>query len=268
MERTTRTQSPFFRRRYGYTSTRAPKTSTIDPETVSISGIGSARTSDQDHESSIVDKKFSQNNQIDLGTEIISQGLGEAITSISRAPLPFIASTTVRNVKITTPGGVKYDHESGYQISKRADSLSSGCEYTICSNFTRIINSLNLLTANKPSQRQLFSSTTSTEQPELLLPKSELLDSQARPSRDFKRTQKVLRTFSQSNLNADPNAKVSATLKDKPKKISFRPASDYDYYDDGDGIIGKSTSKVITPIRISLINIQLHWFRIYLSRWR
>lgn len=128
-ERTTRTQNPFFRRRYGYTSTpRTLKTSTTEPETV-LSAIGSSRQSDQEHEPSILDKKFSQSNQIDFGTEIINQGLAEAITSISRAPLPFIASTTVRNVKITTPGAVKYDDNSEYQISKRADSLSSGCEY-------------------------------------------------------------------------------------------------------------------------------------------
>lgn len=127
---TTRTQNPFFRRRYGFTSTPKPlKTlSTVGPETASLSGIGNARNSDQEHEPSILDKKFSHNNQIDLGTELINQGLAEAITSISRAPLPFIASTTVRNVKITTPGGVKYDDVSEYQISKRADSLSSGCK--------------------------------------------------------------------------------------------------------------------------------------------
>lgn len=93
----------------------------------------------------------------------------------------------------------------------------------------------------KPSDRQIYSTTIG---PDLLLPKSESDDSQARPSREFKRTQKVIRTFSESNLNADPNAKVTATLKDKPKKIAFRPAADYDYYDDGDSIIGRSASKV------------------------
>lgn len=100
-----------------------------------------------------------------------------------------------------------------------------------------------MLTAIKPLERQRF---VTTVQPELLLPHSEIHDSRARPSRDFKRTQKVIRTFSQSNLNADPNAKVTATLKDKPKKIAFRPAADYDYYDDQDSILSKSTSKVIT----------------------
>lgn len=99
---------------------------------MSISGIGTGRHSDQEHEPSIVDNKFSHNiNQIDLGTEIVNQGgLGEAITSISRAPLPFVASTTVRNVKITSPGTIRFDHddELDYQIAKRADSLSSGCK--------------------------------------------------------------------------------------------------------------------------------------------
>lgn len=131
VENSRRTPNPYFRRRYGYTSTtKSPKTSTIEPETVSVAGIGTARhSSDQDHESSIVERKFSQSNQIDLGTEIINQGLGEAITSISRAPLPFIASSTVRNVKITTPGAIKYNDDSDYQISKRADSPPNGCKY-------------------------------------------------------------------------------------------------------------------------------------------
>lgn len=88
----------------------------------------------------------------------------------------------------------------------------------------------------------IFSTTVGPEL--VLLPKSETDDNQARPSREFKRTQKVIRTFSQSNLNVDPKAKVTASLKDKTKKIAYRPVSDYDYYDDGDSIIGKSTSKV------------------------
>lgn len=142
MENTRRTPNPLFRRRYGYTSTKPPRIATIEPDTVSISGIGTGRHSDQDHEPSILDKKFSHNNQIDLGTEIINQGLGEAITSISRAPLPFVASTTVRNVKITSPGTIKYDDElDEYQIAKRADSLSSGCE---CSFIEMVITFLSL----------------------------------------------------------------------------------------------------------------------------
>lgn len=144
MENTRRTSNPLFRRRYGYTSTRPPRLPTIEPETVSISGIGTGRHSDQDHEPSILDKKFSHNNQIDLGTEIINQGLAEAITSISRAPLPFIASTTVRNVRITSPGTIKYDDEIDYQIAKRADSLSSGCEYIFLSKWPSFSLSLSL----------------------------------------------------------------------------------------------------------------------------
>lgn len=89
--------------------------------------LNSARSSDQDFVPSLVEKKFSQNNQIDIGSEVISQGLAEAITSISRAPLPFV-STTVRHVKITTPGSVRYDDDIDYQISKRADSIPTGSE--------------------------------------------------------------------------------------------------------------------------------------------
>lgn len=130
VENTRRTPNPLFRRRYGYTSTKAPRITTVEPDTVPISGFGNGRHSDQDHEPSIVEKKFSHNNnQIDFGTEIINQGLAEAITSISRAPLPFVPSTTVRNVRITSPGTIRYDDEFNYQIAKRADSLSSGCKY-------------------------------------------------------------------------------------------------------------------------------------------
>lgn len=90
--------------------------------------IEGGRSSDQELEPSLVDKKFSHSNQIDI--DVISQGLAEAITSISRSPLPFV-STTVRHVKITTPGTVKYDDELDYQISKRADSISGGSEFKI-----------------------------------------------------------------------------------------------------------------------------------------
>lgn len=92
--------------------------------------LNSGRSSDQELVPSLVEKKFSQNNQIDIGSEVISQGLAEAITSISRAPLPFV-STTVRHVKITTPGSVRYDDDIDYQISKRADSISTGSEFKI-----------------------------------------------------------------------------------------------------------------------------------------
>lgn len=69
-----------------------------------------------------------------------------------------------------------------------------------------------------------------------------------RPSRDFKRTQRVNRTWTSGtklNSNTDTTAKHTVALKEKPKKIAFRPASDYDYYDEGDvRVIGKSNSKV------------------------
>lgn len=67
-----------------------------------------------------------------------------------------------------------------------------------------------------------------------------------RPSREFTRTQKLLNSFSSINANSNSNGKSVPTSKDKPKlKTAFRPASDYDYYDDGDSVLGKTTSKVI-----------------------
>lgn len=128
-ERTTRTQNVHFRRRFGYTTTPRPSSrqTTVFPETSTIADIVSTRSStDQDIDASIVDRKFS-GNQIDLNTDLSSPGLAEAITSISRAPLPFIVSTTIQNVRLTTPGSVRYDDDFyEYQIAKRADSVASG----------------------------------------------------------------------------------------------------------------------------------------------
>lgn len=88
-----------------------------------------------------------------------------------------------------------------------------------------------------------------TERPETIVPKSEIdQTAHQRPSRDFKRPERVNRTFSSAsklNSNSDSNNKNTAALKEKPKKSAFRPASDYDYYDDGDvRVIGKANSKV------------------------
>lgn len=97
----------------------------------------------------------------------------------------------------------------------------------------------------KPVQQQLIASTTVG--PILLVTTHQYTqDSQARPSREFKRTQKVIRNFNNSNLNSNSKVKTSPALRDKPKKSSFRPATEYDYYDDGDSILDKSTSKVIS----------------------
>lgn len=97
----------------------------------------------------------------------------------------------------------------------------------------------------KPVEQQLIASTTVG--PVLLVTTHEYSrDSQARPSREFKRTQKVIRDFNNSNFNSDQKVKTLPTSKIKPKKSSFRPATEYDYYDDGDSILGKSTSKVIS----------------------
>lgn len=123
---------------------------------------------------------------------------------------------------------------------------------------------MKFLVALKSSQHQV---STTTEPNEVLLSKIESISvstvrpiqstvrpiqsnvrpiqSTVRPSHEHKRTQKLLNSFASININTNPNGKSVPNSKDKPKlKSAFRPASDYDYYDDGDSVIGKSTTKV------------------------
>lgn len=107
---------------------------------------------------------------------------------------------------------------------------------------------LRIFVAEKSIQRRP-SIAAATERPEIIVPKSEVdQTAHQRPSRDFKRPERVNRTFSSAtklNSNTDANAKPADAQKEKPKKSAFRPASDYDYYDDGDvRVIGKANSKV------------------------
>lgn len=131
VDTTTRTPYPHFRRRYGYTSTTARTRQPITTTTTSTE-LPRTRNSDQEIESSIVETKFlnSRLNQIEAASEPFDEGIAEAITKISRAPLPFSApATTVRGVKITTPGSAKYDTEFEYQITKRSDLLATSSKF-------------------------------------------------------------------------------------------------------------------------------------------
>lgn len=250
-ERPSRPPNPYFRRRFGYTSSTKPPTITVPNDARRTEYRATTPHTDQELEPSILDNKFinSRFNQIELVGEPLGEGVAEAITTISRAPLPFTGSTTVRHVKITTPGSIKYDDEFDYQITKRADLLtttSEQCRHLSIQHFFYFKQ--NSFSAEKSVQRRP-SVTVATERPEINVPKSEI-DSTAhqRPSRDFKRPERVNRTFSSAtklNSNSDTSAKQIDAFKEKPKKSAFRPASDYDYYDDGDvRIIGKANSKV------------------------
>lgn len=130
-ERPSRTPNPYFRRRFGYTSTTRAPTTTLSGDVRRSENRGTTPHSDQELEPSILDKKFvnSRLNQIELVGEPLGDGVAEAITTISRAPLPFVGSTTVRHVNITTPGSIKYDEEFDYQITKRADLLTTTSEF-------------------------------------------------------------------------------------------------------------------------------------------
>lgn len=76
---------------------------------------------------------------------------------------------------------------------------------------------------------------------EIILPKSEI-DQTAhdRLSREFRR-QRVQNTF---NTTKNLNSNIQPD-KPKRKKTSFKPITDYEYYDDGnDSVIDKSNTKV------------------------
>lgn len=105
-----------FRRRYGYTTT-----TTKTPKLAELRSIPHLNT-DQELEPSIVDKKFIS-TRFDKKSDIFADGVAEAITTISKAPLPYSASTTVRNVKITTPGTTFFADDSNYSITRRSDTL-------------------------------------------------------------------------------------------------------------------------------------------------
>lgn len=111
---------PLFRRRFGYvtsTTTKYPKTS----EGRSTDLLNT----DQELESSLVDKKFIS-TRFNHNSDFFADGVAEAITTISRAPLPFSGpTTTVRNVKITTPGSSVFSDDFRYPITRRSDILSS-----------------------------------------------------------------------------------------------------------------------------------------------
>lgn len=123
-----RTTKPLFRRRFGYTTTTA-ETTTI-PKISEPRGLASFGT-DQELESSLVDKKIIT-TRFNHNTDIFSDGVAEAITTISKAPLPFSGSTTtLRNVKITTPDSEYYADDSIFPITRRSDTLSTSSSETM-----------------------------------------------------------------------------------------------------------------------------------------
>lgn len=92
------------------------------------------------------------------------------------------------------------------------------------------------------AERTTQSPLADPEHSELILPKSEVDPTvHDRSSREFRR-QRLQKAFN-ATRNLNSNAE-----RDKPprKKTSFRPASDYEYYDDADdSVIDKTNTKVM-----------------------
>lgn len=93
----TRTTFPFFRRRFGYTSTtRRPKTT--EPSSAGDKHYYDEKQlsdSDQNISPSIQENKFTNSRFNQIG-ENLNDGIVEAITTISKAPLPVLITSTAK----------------------------------------------------------------------------------------------------------------------------------------------------------------------------
>lgn len=120
----TRTTKTLFRRRFGTTTAHTTTIETTKiPRTSEPRNLASLN-SDQELEPSLVDKKFISTRHNNHNTDLLAEGVAEAITTISRAPLPFSGSaTTLRNVKISTPSSNYYADDTIFPITRRSDTI-------------------------------------------------------------------------------------------------------------------------------------------------
>jgi len=212
----TRTAKPLFRRRFGYTSTttKLPKSSNAK----------SIVNTDQELEPSLVEKKF-VSTRYNHNSDIFSDGVAEAITTISKAPLPYSGSTTIRNVKITTPGSSYLIDKSDFSIATRSDILATS---------SKRVNEQRANDQRANDQREISTITLSPI----------YRDSPGYrpvPIQNYERPGRLLKQRPQEFRN---NALKVHAVKEIPKQ-SFRSVDEYDYYDEGDvRIVGKANSKV------------------------
>lgn len=92
-----KTTNKFFRRRFNYFSTttkQPPKNTTTTTESSVEDDRNRYNNADQKIEPSILDTKFINNRFNQIGENIKDDGLIEAITTISKAPLPVSISST------------------------------------------------------------------------------------------------------------------------------------------------------------------------------
>lgn len=242
----TKTTFPQFRRRYGYTSTTR-RTTTDSPADINYYDDKLLSDSDQHLEPSIQDNKFTNTRFNQIG-ENLNDGVVEAITSISRAPLPILITSTAKYTNLNFHNASLDNGFNGFkdtgskQITRKMDISTSKSymqlTFTVPSslNFSAQLNFAERTATRKP---QIFTTSTTTIAAPL-------------PARDFvhRRRPQPFQRRQRLDFDVEPTEPTQIlTVNNKNK-----PAFDYDYYDDEDlRVVGKHNSKVKQKITYSSI---------------
>lgn len=117
-----RTPNPLFRRRFGYSAStrRSIITTTAEPVTERIvlpvvDNIDRYSNEDQEIEPSFQDSKFTKTRYNQIG-EVLTDDVVEAITSLSRAPVPVMITSTSKYGRIT--------QHHGYDVTDQEETTS------------------------------------------------------------------------------------------------------------------------------------------------
>lgn len=116
-----RTPNPLFRRRFGYSAStrRSITTTTADPVTErtalpAVDNIDRSSNEDQEIEPSFQDSKFTKTRYNQIG-EVLTDDVVEAITSLSRAPVPVMITSTSKYGRFT---------HHGYDVTEEEETTS------------------------------------------------------------------------------------------------------------------------------------------------
>lgn len=116
-----RTPNPLFRRRFGYSAStrRSITTTTADPVTeriilTAVDNIDRSSSEDQEIEPSFQDSKFTKTRYNQIG-EVLTDDVVEAITSLSRAPVPVMITSTSKYGRFT---------HHGYDVTEEEETTS------------------------------------------------------------------------------------------------------------------------------------------------
>lgn len=151
----TKTTFPQFRRRYGYTSTTR-RTTTDSPADINYYDDKLLSDSDQHLEPSIQDNKFTNTRFNQIG-ENLNDGVVEAITSISRAPLPILITSTAKYTNLNFHNASLDNGFNGFkdtgskQITRKMDISTSKSSMQLlfyCSSFIKFVRPIKLRRKN------------------------------------------------------------------------------------------------------------------------